>query len=69
MLFIDGVSSSDSIRKTLLLDKVATKEEALIEIYRLLRPGQSRQRRKWPRILSTTFFSSRPTTTCPVSAA
>jgi DNA-directed RNA polymerase subunit beta len=39
LLFIDGASSSDSIRKTLLLDKVATKEEALIEIYRLLRPG------------------------------
>lgn len=39
LLFIDGLSSSDSIRKTLLLDKVATKEEALIEIYRRLRPG------------------------------
>ena len=39
LLFIDGLSSSDSIRKTLLLDKVETKEEALIEIYRRLRPG------------------------------
>jgi DNA-directed RNA polymerase subunit beta len=39
LLFIDGVSSSDSIRKTLLLDKVESKEEALIEIYRRLRPG------------------------------
>lgn len=39
LLFIDGVSSSDSIRKTLLLDKVETKEEALVEIYRRLRPG------------------------------
>jgi len=39
LLFIDGVSSSDSIRKTLLADKVETKEEALIEIYRRLRPG------------------------------
>ncbi|MBW1840422.1 MAG: DNA-directed RNA polymerase subunit beta [Deltaproteobacteria bacterium] len=39
LLFIDGVSTSDSIRKTLLLDKVETKEEALIEIYRRLRPG------------------------------
>ena len=27
------------MRKTLLLDKVETKEEALIEIYRRLRPG------------------------------
>ncbi len=39
LLFIDGVISSDCIRKTLLLDKVESKEEALIEIYRRLRPG------------------------------
>ena len=39
MLLIDGVSTSDSIRKTLLLDKVEAKEDALIEIYRRLRPG------------------------------
>ncbi|MCG6905878.1 MAG: DNA-directed RNA polymerase subunit beta [Desulfobacteraceae bacterium] len=39
ILFIDGVSSSDSIRKTLLLDKVESREEALVEIYRRLRPG------------------------------
>jgi len=38
-LFIDGVASSDSIRKTLLLDKVESKEEALVEIYRRLRPS------------------------------
>ena len=39
LLVIDGVISSDSIHKTLLLDKVEKKEEALIEIYRRLRPG------------------------------
>ena len=39
VLFVDGTSSSDSIRKTLLVDKVEGKEEALIEIYRRLRPG------------------------------
>ena len=39
LLVIDGVASSDSIHKTLLLDKVEKKEEALIEIYRRLRPG------------------------------
>ena len=39
LLFIDGYTSGDSIRKTLLIDKVDTKEEALIEIYRRLRPG------------------------------
>ncbi|MBW1726681.1 MAG: DNA-directed RNA polymerase subunit beta [Deltaproteobacteria bacterium] len=39
LLLIDGVTSSDSIHKTLILDKVETKEDALIEIYRRLRPG------------------------------
>ena len=39
LLFIDGYTSGDSIRKTLLMDKVEAKEEALIEIYRRLRPG------------------------------
>ncbi len=38
-LHIDNVTSSDSIRKTLLLDKVETQEEALLEIYRRLRPS------------------------------
>ncbi len=39
VLHIDGVVSSDSIHKTLLLDKVEKKEDALVEIYRRLRPG------------------------------
>jgi DNA-directed RNA polymerase subunit beta len=39
LLFIDNVTTSESIHKTLLLDKVDTKEGALIEIYRRLRPG------------------------------
>ncbi|PIF02845.1 MAG: DNA-directed RNA polymerase subunit beta [Desulfococcus sp.] len=39
VLFIDGMSATDCIRKTLLLDKVDSKEAALLEIYRRLRPG------------------------------
>jgi DNA-directed RNA polymerase subunit beta len=39
VLFIDGVTYSDSFRRTLALDKVASTEEALIEIYRRLRPS------------------------------
>ncbi len=39
LLFIDGVTSSDSIHKTMLLDKAETKEGGLVEIYRRLRPG------------------------------
>jgi len=38
-LLIDRVTSSDSIHKTLMVDKVGTKEDALIEIYRRMRPG------------------------------
>ncbi len=39
LIFIDGIAGSESIHKTLLLDKVESKEDALIEIYRRLRPG------------------------------
>ncbi|MDA8165706.1 MAG: DNA-directed RNA polymerase subunit beta [Desulfobacteraceae bacterium] len=39
LLYIDGVKYSDSFRKTLALDKVASTEEALVEIYRRLRPS------------------------------
>jgi DNA-directed RNA polymerase subunit beta len=38
-LYIDNVTTSDSISKTLLLDKVETEEDALLEIYRRLRPS------------------------------
>jgi DNA-directed RNA polymerase subunit beta len=39
ILFIDGVTVTDSFRKTLALDKVETTAEALLEIYRRLRPS------------------------------
>ena len=39
VLVMEGAFASQSIRKTLVLDKVKTKEEALIDIYRRLRPG------------------------------
>lgn len=39
VLHIDGVLYSDSFRKTLGLDKANTTEEALLEIYRRLRPS------------------------------
>ncbi|MEW6521750.1 MAG: DNA-directed RNA polymerase subunit beta [Thermodesulfobacteriota bacterium] len=38
-LFIDGIKVTDSFRKTLALDKAETAEEALLEIYRRLRPS------------------------------
>ncbi|MBU0943829.1 MAG: DNA-directed RNA polymerase subunit beta [Proteobacteria bacterium] len=39
ILHIDGITYSDSFRKTLALDKVSNGEEALLEIYRRLRPS------------------------------
>jgi len=39
VLFIDGVTVTDSFRKTLAMDKVANRDEALVEIYRRLRPS------------------------------
>jgi len=39
LIFIDDVTSSDSIHKTLLLDKASSKVDALLDIYRRLRPG------------------------------
>jgi len=40
LLFIDNVHHLSSLRDTLLTDKVSTQEEALIEIYKKLRPGE-----------------------------
>jgi len=40
LLFIDSVHYLPSLRDTLLTDKVSTQEEALLEIYKKLRPGE-----------------------------
>ncbi len=39
VLFIDGLNVGSYLRDTLIADKVSTQEEALLEIYRRLRPG------------------------------
>jgi len=39
MLFIDNLHATSSLRDTVLIDKISTTDEALIEIYRRLRPG------------------------------
>ena len=58
VLFIDGITSSDAIRKTLLLDKVESKEEALIEIYRRLRPGNPATPEVAQDFIDNLFFKS-----------
>ncbi len=40
ILFIDGIRFIPSLRDTLILDKLGTPDEAMIEIYRRLRPGE-----------------------------
>ena len=39
VLFIDGLNVGSYLRDTLIADKVKTQEEAILEIYRRLRPG------------------------------
>jgi len=51
VLFIDGINVSSSIRDTLKLDKVESQEEAIVDIYRKLRPSNP------PTLeVATTFF-------------
>jgi DNA-directed RNA polymerase subunit beta len=58
LLYVDAATNSDSIRKTLLMDKVETKEEALIEIYRRLRPGNPATPEVAQDFLDNLFFKS-----------
>lgn len=40
LIFFDGLAVGPYLRNTLLIDKVDTKEEALVDIYKRLRPGE-----------------------------
>ncbi|MFN7906231.1 MAG: DNA-directed RNA polymerase subunit beta, partial [Pseudobdellovibrionaceae bacterium] len=40
LIFFDGLTVGPYLRNTLLVDKVANKDEALVEIYKRLRPGE-----------------------------
>lgn len=53
VIFFDGFSAGPYLRNTILVDKVNTKEEALIEIYKRLRPGEP------PSIEAATAFFNR----------
>jgi DNA-directed RNA polymerase subunit beta len=58
LLRIEGLGTSDAIRKTLLVDKIDAKEEALIEIYRLLRPGNPATAEVAQEFMDNLFFKS-----------
>ncbi len=40
LIFFDGLTVGPFLRNTILVDKVANKEEALLEIYKRMRPGE-----------------------------
>ncbi|MBU0485121.1 MAG: DNA-directed RNA polymerase subunit beta [Proteobacteria bacterium] len=58
VLFIDGIKATDSFRKTLALDKAQTTNEALIEIYRRLRPSSPPTLEVATVFLKNLFFSA-----------
>ncbi len=58
VLFTEGAATSDCIRKTLQMDKVENKEEALLEIYRRLRPGNPATGEVAQEFLDNLFFKS-----------
>ena len=58
VLFIDRVTVSDSIRKTLIMDKVENRTEALLEIFRRLRPGNPVTPEVAQEFLNNLFFRS-----------
>jgi DNA-directed RNA polymerase subunit beta len=57
ILFIDNLNVSPSLRNTLLIDKVDNKDEALIEIYRKLRPGDPPTIEFAENLIKNMFFS------------
>jgi DNA-directed RNA polymerase subunit beta len=58
LLAIDGVTATDSFRKTMLLDKARNFEGALIEIYRRLRPSSPPTMDVAAKFLDSLFFSA-----------
>ncbi|HIJ79903.1 MAG: DNA-directed RNA polymerase subunit beta [Desulfobulbaceae bacterium] len=57
ILFIDGINVTDSFRKTLSLDKVNNTEDALLEIYRRLRPSSPPTKEVAATFFNNLFFS------------
>ncbi len=68
VLFIDGLNVGSYLRDTLIADKITTQDEAILEIYRRLRPGRSAYARDGARPSSTTCSSTPSATTSRASA-
>ncbi len=56
MLVIDDVNAGPFLRNTILADKSTTREEALIEIYRVMRPGEPPTVESAQNLFNSLFF-------------
>jgi len=66
LLFIDGIHYLSSIRDTLLIDKVEGADQALIEIYKKLRPGEPPAITSAKELFKGLFFSPKRYDLSPV---
>jgi len=58
VLHIDGVNVDNSFRNTLLADKIETRDEAIIEIYKRLRPGDPPSPEPAELLFNNLFFNA-----------
>jgi DNA-directed RNA polymerase subunit beta len=58
VLFIDNLHVTSSFRDTLLIDKIASTDEALIEIYRRVRPGDPPTLKSAQALFENLFFNA-----------
>jgi DNA-directed RNA polymerase subunit beta len=56
VFFIDDVNVDSALRDTLMMDKTATREDALFEIYRRLRPGDPPTKENSELLFNNLFF-------------
>jgi len=57
VLFIDNQHATSSLRDTIMIDKIASTDEALIEIYRRLRPGDPPTLKSAQALFANLFFN------------
>ncbi len=66
LLFIDGIRYLPSLRETLLMDRVGSRDEALVEIYKKLRPGEPPSIEDARALFEGLFFDSKRYDLSPV---
>ena len=69
MLDIDHISVGGYIRNTLAVDKNSTREEALFDIYRVMRPGEPPTVDSAEAMFQSLFFERSATTCRPWAAS